>query len=69
MAAEPIQLDKAALVRGDVMNALKERTKNGGRFAPDPEQVRAVQERLSHLSQGQRGPDVMLGALTPKEPS
>lgn len=61
--AEPIQLDKAALVRGDVMNALKERTKNGGRFAPDPAQVRAVQERLAHLSEGQRGPDVMLGAM------
>ena len=68
-AAEPVQLDKAALVSGDVMSVLKERNKSGARFSPDPAQVKAVQERLTHLRQAQRAPDVMPGALTPKPPS
>lgn len=63
---EPVQLDKAALVRGDVMAVLKQRTKDGARFCPDAAQVKAVQERLAHLSAAQRPPDVSLGSLTAK---
>lgn len=54
---EPVQLDKAALVRGDVMAVLKQRTKDGGRFCPDAAQVKAVQERLAHIQAAQRAPD------------
>ena len=66
---EPVQLDKAALVRGDVMNMLRDRTKNGARFCPDAAQVKAVQERLAHTQLAQRAPDVTLGSLIAKPPT
>lgn len=66
--SEPVQIDKAALLSGDVMKILQERGKGGLRFAAQPEQVRAVQERLVHLAGISRRPDFALDAL-PAQPA
>jgi NAD-dependent dihydropyrimidine dehydrogenase PreA subunit len=66
---EPVKVDVAALVSGDVHKVLRERGQNGLRFAADPGRVRAVQERLVHLAGSQRPLDVPLNALTPKPPT
>ena len=67
--AEPVKLDKAALVRGDVLKVLQERGRGGPRFSPDPGQVRAFQERLVHLTGSQRPLDVPLSALASRPPA
>ncbi len=68
-AAEPVKLDKAALLNGDLMQVLRDRGKGGPRFAADPAQLRAAQERLAHLAAPQRPPDITLDALAAKPPS
>lgn len=51
--AEPVKLDKAALLNGDIMQALRDRGNGGPRFTAEPGQLRAIQERLIHLSGSQ----------------
>jgi NAD-dependent dihydropyrimidine dehydrogenase PreA subunit len=67
--AEPVKVDRAAMVSGDVLKVLQERSKSGPRFSPDPGQVKALQERLVHLTGSRRPLDVPLGALTSKLPA
>jgi Pyruvate/2-oxoacid:ferredoxin oxidoreductase delta subunit len=66
---EPVKVDKTALMGGDLLKVLHERGKNGSRFSPDPDQIRAVQERLAHLAGSRRPIDVPLSALTSKPPA
>ena len=47
---EPVKVDMTAFANGDVLKALRERSKQGPRFTADPGRVRAVQERLVRLA-------------------
>jgi len=64
--AEPVKVDKAALLNGDILKVLQDRGKSGPRFSAEPGQLRAVQERLAHFTGSQRPLDIPLGALTAK---
>ncbi len=68
-AGEPVQVDKATLLNGDVLKVLQDRGKDGGRFAARPDQVQAVQERLAAVVRSQRPPDVPLSALIATPPA
>ncbi len=65
--AEPVRVDKAALLEGDILNALQQRGKDGARFAPAPGQGKAFQERLVHLTTSLRPPETPPRALPAKQ--
>jgi NAD-dependent dihydropyrimidine dehydrogenase PreA subunit len=60
---EPVQVDKAALLNGDILKVLQQRGKDGARFAPSPGQVKAMQERLVHLGGPPRPLDAPPGTI------
>ncbi len=60
---EPIKLDRAAMTRGDILKALRERSQGGARFAPDPGRVKALQERFVQLTGSQRFLEIPLRTL------
>jgi Pyruvate/2-oxoacid:ferredoxin oxidoreductase delta subunit len=64
---QPIKLDRAAMVQGDILKVLQERGKSTARFALNAERAKALQERLLRLSKAQK-PDGVPLSTHPKQP-
>jgi NAD-dependent dihydropyrimidine dehydrogenase PreA subunit len=63
--AEPVRVDKVALLRGDVLKMLQDRGKGAHPSAGEMDQVRAVQERMLRLAGQQDGLPLSFGRAKP----
>ena len=67
--AEPVRVDRATLLSGDVIAVLQKRGKGELAFAREPDQVRAIQERFLRLAGPHGQLDLSMGGAVAKPPT